>query len=107
MKHTIKLLAIIALVAIIGLTIAACSGGGGGKLSGTYSTSDGSMSYTFSGKKVTAEALGEKRGGTYELKDGKIIISSPDGKTETYGYKLEGNTLTLDWYGIEIPLTKK
>jgi hypothetical protein len=104
MKNTIRLIGLAALVAVIGLILAAC--GGGGSLSGKYSTDDDSMSYTFSGKKVTAEAFGQKGEGTYELKDGKIIITS-DGKTETYDYKLEGNTLTLDWYGIKIPLIKK
>jgi hypothetical protein len=105
MKNTTKLIGFIALVAVIGLTFVSC--GGGGKLSGTYSTDDGSMSYTFSGKKVTAEAFGQKGEGTYELKDGRFIITMADGKSESYDYKLEGNTLSFDWYGIEVILIKK
>jgi len=107
MKNTIKLIAIFAFVVVIGFTMAACAGGGAGGLSGTYATDDGSMSYTFSGKKVTAEAFGQKGDGTYELKDGKFVITLADGKSESYDYTLEGNTLTFDWYGMKIILNKK
>jgi len=99
-----KLIGIIALIAIAGLTIIAC---GGGSLSGTYVSDDGSMSYTFSGKKVTAEMFGQKGEATYELKDGKFIMTAADGRTETYNYTLEGNKFTFDWYGTKITLTKK
>jgi len=113
MKNTlnvskIRIIGIIALAAIIGFTVIACGGGsgGGGKLSGTYASDDGSMVYTFSGKKVTAEAFGQKGEATYELKDGNFNMIM-DGKTESYPYKLEGNKFTFDWYGMEIVLTKK
>ena len=105
MKTKIRVLGIIAIIAIIGFALTACSGGG--KLSGTYASDDGSISYTFSGKKVVAEGFGQKSEATFELKDGKLVMTSAEGKTESYPYKLEGNTLTLDWYGMEISLTKK
>ena len=104
MKNIFKFFGIIVLVTIIGFVAVAC--GGGGKLSGTYSSKDGSMSYTFSGNKVVAEAFGQKMEGTYELKDGKFSITK-DGKTESYNYTLEGNTLTYTWHGTKISLTKK
>jgi len=108
MKNKIKLIAIFAFVVVIGFTMAACGGGGaGGQLSGTYTTDDGSISYTFSGKKVVAEAFGQKGEATYELKGGKFIMTSPDGRTESYDYTLSGNTLSFDWYGIPIVLNKK
>ena len=112
MKNTIKLIGIIALAVIIGLTAAACNkgggSGGGGKLSGTYVSDDGEMSYTFSGKKVSANAFGEKAEGTYELKDGMLIITSGGEKADPISYKLTGNTLVFDLgFGIEVVLTKK
>jgi hypothetical protein len=110
MQNTIKILGIIAIVAVIGITMAACSGGGGGgKLSGTYSSDDGSITFTFSGKKLTAEAFGQKGEGTYEIKDGKLITTSSDGKTATYNnFKIEGNKLSYElWEGNDLVLTKK
>ena len=99
-----KLIGIIALIAIAGFVIIACGGGG---LSGTYVSADGGISYTFSGNKVTAEMLGQKGEATYQLKDGKFIMTSKDGRTETYNYTLEGNVFTFEWYGTKIALTKK
>jgi len=101
MKKT-KLIGIIAMIAIIGLLITACGGG----LSGTYASDDGSISYSFSGNKVTAEAFGQKVEATYQLKDGNLVMTR-DGKTESYPYTLEGKTLTLDWFGRKIALNKK
>jgi hypothetical protein len=100
-----KLIGFILMIAIMGLVIIACGGGGG--LSGTFATDDGMISYTFTGNKLTAEALGQKSEATYQLKDGKLIMTSADGKTEAYPYTLSGNTLTLDWHGMEIVLNKK
>jgi hypothetical protein len=105
MKNTIKIFIGIAIIAIIGFSVIAC--GGGGRLSGTYTDEKGTMSYTFSGNKVTAEMFGQKGEATYELKDGKFTMFMPDGRTESYDYTLEGNTLTFNWYGQNIVLTKK
>jgi hypothetical protein len=101
MKNKTKV--IIAVIAIIGLTIAACGGGGG--LSGTYSNEF--MSFTFSGNKLTVEAFGQKEEGTYQIKGGKLITTSKDGETETYDYTLTGNVLTMSMGGFEYTLTKK
>jgi len=105
MKNTIKIIFSIAVLAIIGFHVVACSGSD--RLSGTYTDEKGTMSYTFSGKKVTAEMFGQKGEATYELKDGKFTMTMPDGRTESYNYTLEGNTFTFDWFGQKIVLTKK
>ena len=104
MKNTIKLFGFIALVAIIGLAMAAC---GGDRLSGTYADDTGIISFTFSGNKLTVEAFGQKAEGTYKTSDGKLITTSPDGKTETYEYILDGNNLTINQHGMKYTLTKK
>ena len=83
------------------------SNAGSDKLSGTYVSSDGRISYTFSGKNLTAEAFGQKSEATFELKDGKLVMTSADGKVESYDYTLEGDTFTYDWNGMKIVLTKK
>ena len=108
MKNTIKILGIIALAAVIGFTVVSCSGGGGGgKISGTYVDEDGEASFTFSGSKLTTEMWGQKGEGTFQVKDGKLILTSKEGKTETWDYKLDGNKLTLNMMGLEFDLFKK
>ena len=113
---------IIAVLCVSAAFMVSCGGGGsssgtsgakqenadsGGKLSGTYVSKDGRISYTFSGKNLTAEAYGQKSEATFELKDGKLVMTSADGKTESYPYTLEGDTFTYDWNGTKIVLTKK
>jgi len=74
-----KALLITAAVASMSVSMAACAGGGG--LSGTYSTDLaggilGENSFTFSGgNKVKMSAFGIDADGTYEIKDGNIIIN--------------------------------
>jgi len=107
MKNTIKIMGIIAIIAIIGLA-AACGGGGGGKLSGTYENKDWQIAYTFSGNKVTATMGGEHLlDATFAVKDGKIIFTSSDGKTEELPYSLNGNELKITRSGMETVFIKK
>lgn len=40
--------------------------------------------------------------GTYSVKDGKLVITDEDGNAEESAYTLEGDTLTLDYDGMEI-----
>ena len=91
-------IAIIALVAVIGFTMAACSGGGGGKLSGAYTDED-NLTYTFTGNKVTysqgdkvySELMFETSGN--EL----IFYNEANGERfeEKMIFSLEGDKLTL------------
>jgi hypothetical protein len=75
MKNIVKLFGIIALVAVMGLTVIACSkgggSGGGGKLSETYANAEYGISYTFSGNKMVMEAGGSKYKFIYEIKGDK------------------------------------
>jgi len=104
MKNTIKILGIIALIAIIGVTMVACGGG----LSGTYADATGSMTFTFKGKNFTTEAWGQKNEGTFTTKDGKITFANvTSGREDTYSYTLEGDTLTLDMHGMILVLNKR
>ena len=98
MKNTIKILAIIALVAVIGFSMAACGGGGGGKLSGAYE-SDGTT-FTFTGNKVTNSFKGEVLGeGLFSTSGDELIFyHEEDGERvedSKFIYSLEGDKLTL------------
>jgi hypothetical protein len=97
MKNAKRLIGIIALVAIIGLTMAAC--GGGGKLSGTYvDEKDGIIHMTFSGKKITTGFVTAREyddEGTFELKGGKLYVTI-DGETDSGDIVIDGNKFTLD-----------
>lgn len=101
---------IIALVAIIGLTIAAC-GGGGSNLNGTWATADGNASYTFAGNKVTVQRGTTTIEGTIEIKDGNLLMTLDGaGETNSYAYKIENDTLTLpvtSTYSIVLTKVKK
>ncbi|MCL2720956.1 MAG: hypothetical protein FWD47_06405 [Treponema sp.] len=97
MKNTKKIIGIIALVAIIGLTIAAC-GGGGGKLDGTYenTTAGFTTSYTFEGNTVVMKMGGSVLAeGTFEAKSGELSFNFSNGVSDSFKYSLKGNTLTL------------
>ena len=90
------------------ILISACSGGGGGKLSGTYVNADTGMSYVFSGNKVKAEMDGSVIAeSTFEVKDGKLIIIGEKGDVTESELVLQGNTLTLDLGGMKMVFTKK
>ena len=105
MKKVLRMTGIIALFAIIGLSVAAC--GGGGKLSGVYSDEKGTMTFTFSGNKMTSEAFGQKGEGTYKIEGDKLLATGPDGKTEFWDFKIEGDTITMGQSGFNFTLKKK
>jgi len=107
MKNLLRTVGIITLLVVIGFSMAAC-GGGGGKPSGTYENKDWQIAYTFSGNKVTATMGGEHLiDATFAVKDGKIIFTSSDGKTEELPYSLNGNELKITRSGMEMVFTKK
>jgi hypothetical protein len=101
-------LLIIALTAIIGFTMVACGGGGGGKLSGTYSDEYNMATYIFSEDTITMKSMGVTMSGTFKIK-GKNIIATFKGldEPETIKYTLQGDTLTLASDGVTTVLTKK
>jgi len=110
MKNFLRTAGIITLLVVIGFSMAACGGGsgGGGKPSGTYENKDWQIAYTFSGNKVTATMAGEHLlDATFAVKDGKIIFTSSDGKTEELPYSLNGNELKITRSGMEMVFTKK
>jgi len=103
MKNLVRLIGIVALVAIIGLTIIAC--GGGGKLSGTYEY-NGAIR-TFTGSNFTFQAGSYKVEGTFTTSGDELILNRADGDVQKFKYTLEGNTLTLDAGGGKQVWTKK
>jgi len=105
-KAMLRIVGIIALIAVIGFVFAAC--GGGGKLSGSYSlTGGGDLTYTFSGNKLTMESIGKVLGeGTFSTKGGKLTMSI-DGNEQTLDYTLEGKNLILSAGGQKLTFTKK
>ena len=111
MKNTIKIFGIIALVAVIGITMAACNkggGSGGGKLSGTFEVDDRpGYTRTFSGNKHTFEGPGYKSEGTFTISGDELTVTAADGDVSKFKYTLSGKTLTLDAGGGPQTLTKK
>ena len=112
MKNTIKIktiqriVGIIALAVIIGITVIACSGGGGGgKLSGTFEY-EGSTR-TFSGNKVTFQRDDYKSESTFTISGDELTITAADGDVTKLKYTLSGKTLTLDGGGGVQTWTKK
>jgi len=75
MKNKAKLMIIIAMVAVIGLSITACGGGGDPALNGTWIVEgeDGSVKTTFN--RGTFEITGLIKG-TYTAQDGSITITT-------------------------------
>ena len=112
MKNIIKQFGFIALVAIIGFTMAACGGSssgssssegsessevaasGGSGLDGTYIDESGRQAWTFSGNKLsTGPANGPAEAEyTYEIKDGKIHLTR-NGQTGTLSFEIDGNKI--------------
>jgi hypothetical protein len=112
-RNSLRLVGIIALVAVIGFTVVACnkggggSGGGGGKLSGTYANEDlKGWTMTFSGSKVTQEMMGEKAEGTFKI-DGDKITMTIQGETVESKFKLEGNKFIMTADGATLIFIKQ
>jgi len=100
MKNLYKLIGIIALVAVIGFSVASCNkGGGGGKdaLSGTTWKYD-DLVLTFKSPNWTIKQNGKEIiKGTYTISDGQVTISFPDkGTTETRS--IAGETLNISGF---------
>jgi len=95
MKAILKIAGIIALVAIIGFAVTACSGGGGGKLSGNFELDDRPGYFrTFAGDKHTFEGPGFKSEGTFTISGDELTITSGSDVT-VYKFKLSGNKLQI------------
>jgi hypothetical protein len=95
MKNTIKLFGIIAVVAVIGLSFAACGdGAGGGGGGGTTATVSGT--YTATTEEDTA-SLTFKSGGA-------VDFVGPD-STETGTYTVSGSTITMTFGGEKLTAT--
>ncbi|MDR0302548.1 MAG: hypothetical protein LBI04_09600 [Treponema sp.] len=94
MKNTIKLFGIIVIAAVIGLTIIACSSGGGIP-NGIYES--GNVSITISGNHITISRDGTITiASTYELKGGYIYYDEDfNGIKKNTDCKIEGNVLTF------------
>ena len=95
MKNKITLIGIIAIVAVIGLTAAAC-GGGGGKLSGRYEM-DNRPGYfrTFTGNQYTFEGPGIRNEGTFTISGDELTITASDGDVTKFKFRLSGGKLEL------------
>jgi predicted small secreted protein len=111
MKRTFKVLGIIALLAIIGFSMAACGTTGGGeptKFEGRwvneYAISIGytDSSFTFTGNNFIRRSVNQQgsatRSGTFTFTDTAITFTPKAGENWTkftQGYTLAGNTLRL------------
>jgi len=94
MRKTFKMIGIIAIIAIIGLAVTAC-GGGGGKLSGSFEMDDRPGFFrTFAGDKYTFEGPGFKSEGTFTVSGDELTITS-GGDVTVFKFKLSGNKLQL------------
>jgi len=106
MKNTFKVLGIIAVLTIIGFSMAACSDGDSGpNFNGTW-VSDYGVSYTFSGSNVTVKNGNYTGVGTFTHTSNTITFTYPsDGYGYTIGYVLTDTYLELirlnpndDWF---------
>jgi hypothetical protein len=106
MKNTIKLLGIIALVAVIGFSMVGCSG-----LSGTYENENGSISIAFTSfGKCTWNERGSFFNGTYEKTSTGYQLKIMGGgmvPNQAFNATRVGNALTIPVYGREQRFTKK
>jgi sugar lactone lactonase YvrE len=73
---------------------------GKGGLAGTWESDDLSitMTWTFTGNKLTQEVMGETIITPYTIK-GNAIAMEYEGVEVEFEYKIDGNTLTVDMYG--------
>lgn len=95
MKKALRIVALVLVLVTLGLVAASC----GKKPSGKYSDPTGITSYEFKGKKYTytTEVAGitSTVKGTYEIKDGNIILTPEKGASVTLPYALDGDTVTI------------
>jgi len=103
MKNVFKVLGIIAFIAIIGFSMAACSDdGGSGSGSGGSSLAGTTWTYTESGGSVTLTFIDSSKvkmgtfNGTYTLNGSSGTINWDDGDRDTF--TVNGNQLTMDGY---------
>jgi hypothetical protein len=96
MKNFFKLMGVIAVIAVIGFSMAACNDGGdgggnnnnnntdgSGSLSGSYNHESGSMTITFSGSNWSVTGL-VADSGTYTVSGTTLNITHKDGTKETW-----------------------
>jgi len=100
MKDTFKLFGIVALLAIIGLSLVMCNDGNGSaetKFEGTWRNPYGSnVTFVFTGNLYTqSNNNGAINSGTFTFTETTITFVSKDDGTWTQGYTLSGTTLTL------------
>ena len=84
---------LIALILAAALALTACAGVPSSDITGTYEGTDKTYIFAANGT-VTVEDGGEVSYGTYESKDGKLVIQI-DGKSESYAYSYDGTELGL------------
>ena len=120
MKNKVKLFGIIAIVAIMGFSMAACGGGGGGgddgdggdpamKFEGTWNHVSWPTSWTFTGNNFVYRDSYTMQG-TFTFTDSTITFTTtshtlgnqmdPRWMNYTQNYTLSGNELTLEEDGI-------
>ena len=93
--NSLRLVGIIALIAVIGFTVVACGKGGGSKLSGTYESDEyAGITRTFSGSKYIYESSGGKSEGTFTISGDELTITQ-DSDSTVFKFKVEGKKLML------------
>ena len=70
---------------------------GNQKLNGTYSDNMGFSSFEFNGEKVVLTTLVSTTTGTYKMEGDTVTINYDDGNSDTLTYDEESDTLS--WYG--------
>jgi hypothetical protein len=124
MKNFSKLISIIALVAVIGFSFAACggddSGGGGGPQTATYTGTSSGMTYTLKITENTArytaqsgdnyELTGDtkKSAGKVDIVSGDVLTLRPTNAATTFTATVSGNSITgftgsVIWDGESTP----
>jgi len=99
MKNTFKMLGLIALVAIIGFSMAACKDDNGGDkdppIVGSWANNTGVWTFNNNGTATFAAVSGETINYTYSTSGAQITtINIANSYTETRDFSISGNTLT-------------